>query len=351
MAALSDFDLGTLESQFQQWGLKAAHARPLLRRFYDADGCLDYADLPLDEFGRSTLRTLDRQLPPRQSKILYRHASGDATTKILIGFTGGGAVESVLMPAYRPDRAAGCVSSQIGCAMGCDFCASTLAGFERHLEAGEIVEQYLHLRALAAGAGRRLATLVFMGMGEPLHNLPNVIAAIQRIAHPETGALGWRQITVSTVGIVPGIDELARSGLNVHLALSLHAPDDETRSRLVPVNRRWPVQEILAAGFRYARITGRVLNIEYCLMRGINDSPLQADLLAHLVGGRGAHVNLIPYNPIGAGLSGKVYVRPEAVEVESFYQRLRLGGVVTHVRRPRGNDVSAACGQLAGAIR
>src|ERR1044072_8093925 len=151
------------------------------------------------------------------------------------------------MPPPRPDRAAGCVSSQIGCAMGCDFCASTKSGLERNLEAGEIVEQFLHLKSIAAESGRRLTSLVFMGMGEPMHNLDNVITAIRRIAHPDLGGLGWRQVTVSTVGVVPGIDKLADADLNVHLAISLHAPDDATRAKLVPANRRYPVTEIIAA--------------------------------------------------------------------------------------------------------
>src|SRR5205814_511592 len=158
-----------------------------------------------------------------------------------------GAVETVLMPSHREGVAAGCVSSQIGCAMGCDFCASTKSGLERNLEAGEIVEQFLHLSQAARFSGRKLRTLVYMGMGEPLHNLDNVIESIRRIAHHDMGDLGWRQVTVSTVGIVPGIDQLAAADLNVHLALSLHAPDDETRSKIVPINRRYPVAEIMAA--------------------------------------------------------------------------------------------------------
>ena len=144
------------------------------------------------------------------------------------------------------------------------------------MSSGEIVEQYLHLRQIAAEGGRRLNTLVFMGMGEPMLNLPDVMAAIRRIAQPETGALGWRQITLSTVGIVPGIEELGQSGLNVHLALSLHAPDDATRSRLIPANRRWPVQEVMAAARHYQQITGRVCTIEYCLIEQVNDSDAQA---------------------------------------------------------------------------
>jgi len=178
--------------------------------------------------------------------------------------------------------------------MGCDFCASTRGGLERNLSAGEIVEQFLHLRREAAGLGRRLLSLVFMGMGEPMHNLDNVLPALRRIADADLGGLGWRQVTVSTVGVVPGIDRLAKADLNVHLALSLHAPDDETRSRLVPANRRYPVAEIIAAAKRFLEATGRIPTIEYCLLAGVNDSDAHASALGRLLAGFRTHVNLIP---------------------------------------------------------
>ena len=182
-----------------------------------------------------------------------------------------------------------------------------------------------------------------MGMGEPMHNLPNVIAAIRRIADRTTGSLGWRQITVSTVGIVPGIDALALADLNVHLAVSLHAPDDATRSRLVPMNNRWAVADVMAAARRFEEQTGRIPTIEYCLLDGVNNSDEQAGLLAGLMRGFRAHVNLIAYNTIGASLSGVVYRRPTDQSVERFLQLLRDAGVVAHVRRTRGDDVNAAC--------
>jgi 23S rRNA (adenine2503-C2)-methyltransferase len=173
-----------------------------------------------------------------------------------------------------------------------------------------------------------------------------VLSAIERIAHPEMGNLGWRHITVSTVGIVPGIDTLAASNIPVHLALSLHAPDDATRSRIVPMNRRWPVAEILAAARRYQSTTGRIVNIEYCMLAGVNDSLDQANLLADLMHGFPAHVNLIPHNPIGLGISGVEYRRPDPHRVEQFAALLRESGAVTHIRIARGDDVAAACGQL-----
>jgi 23S rRNA (adenine2503-C2)-methyltransferase len=230
--------------------------------------------------------------------------------------------------------------------MGCDFCASTRAGLQRSLTAGEIVEQFLHLKAIAAAEGRRIVTLVFMGQGEPMHNLDNVMAAIRRIAGPDLGAIGWRHITVSTVGVVPGIDRLAASGLGVHLAVSLHAPDDQTRSRIVPSNRRYPVKEVMDATHRFYDQTGRVPTIEYCLLDGVNDSDVQAELLADLVGSARFHVNLIPYNAIGQGVSGIEYRRPPRERMDRFLGILRDRHIVAHYRATRGDDVNAACGQL-----
>ena len=170
--------------------------------------------------------------------------------------------------------------------------------------------------------------------------------AIRRIADPDLGGLGWRQVTVSTVGVVPGIERLADADLNVHLAVSLHAPDDETRSRLVPANRRWTVEEIVGAAKRFHERTGRVVTMEYCLLAGVNDSGAHAAALAALLGGFRAHVNLIPYNAIGEGLSGAVYARPSRERMIGFLNALRDAGTVAHFRDTRGDDVNAACGQL-----
>jgi 23S rRNA (adenine2503-C2)-methyltransferase len=343
MQAISDFDLASLERLLSQWEFKPSHARTILRSFYGENRPVFP---PESLIGRTLRERLSGNLKLMQTTIAGQHRSADGTIKLLIGLPGGQAVESVLMPAFRPDRAAGCISSQVGCAMGCDFCASARGGLTRNLTAGEIVEQFLHLRHQANSLGRRLASLVFMGMGEPLHNLSNVLAAIERIAHPDLGNLGWRHITVSTVGIVPAIDALAAANIPVHLALSLHAPDDATRSRIVPMNRRWPVAEILFAARRYQSVTGRIVNIEYCMLAGINDSLDQARLLANLMQGFPAHVNLIPHNPIGLGITGVEYRRPGIQCVEQFAAILRENGVTTHIRIARGDDVSAACGQL-----
>jgi 23S rRNA (adenine2503-C2)-methyltransferase len=347
MLALPDHDLDSLAALFREWGCKPAHAGKVLRAFYANAGELQLDEL---EIGKE-LRQHLAAVPRRRSRILTTHRSADGTLKLLVGFTGqaGGSAETVLMPGHRPDRGAGCVSSQIGCAMGCDFCASTTSGLERNLEAGEIVEQFLHLRQAASAQGRRLTSLVFMGMGEPMHNFDNVLGAIRRIADPDLGGLGWRQVTVSTVGVVPGIDRLAEADLNVHLALSLHAPDDATRGKLVPANRRYPVAEIIAAARRFYDRTGRVVTIEYCLLAGVNDSDDHAVALAALLDGFRAHVNVIPYNHIGVGITGMRYERPDSARVIRFLTVLRDHGAVAHARETRGDDVSAACGQLRQA--
>jgi 23S rRNA (adenine2503-C2)-methyltransferase len=343
MPAWTDHTSESFAEQIAGWGHPASHAPRLLRTFYNQAGRID---LDYREVGKGLIEKLKTETVLRQSHVMHNVRSADGTQRLLVGLAAGGAVETVLMPSHKPDRAAGCVSSQIGCAMGCDFCASTRAGLQRSLTSGEIVEQFLHLREAAAKEGRRLITLVFMGQGEPMHNLDNVIAAIRRIAGPNLGAMGWRHITVSTVGVVPGIDRLAASGLGVHLAVSLHAPDDETRSKIVPSNRRYPVMEVMDATSRFLDRTGRIPTIEYCMLDGVNDSDAQASLLADLVGAQRMHVNLIPYNAIGQGVTGVTYRRPPQERMLSFLNILRERRVVAHFRTTRGDDVNAACGQL-----
>ena len=343
MPSLADVDVPSLETALTRAGLRPCHALTILREFMDTH---TFAGLDPAIVGNGVIQYLQQNYGEQCSRILDKTVSSDGTTKLLIGLAAGGAVESVLMKGFRDGTAAGCVSSQIGCAMGCDFCASTRNGLERNLEAGEIVEQFLHLKHAAKAIDRRLKTLVFMGMGEPMLNLDAVLDAIRRIGEPRTGGIGWRQITVSTVGIVPGIDRLAEADLNVHLALSLHAPDDATRSKLVPSNRRYPVAEIVDAARRFLARSGRIPTIEYCMLAGVNDSDDQAYLLAQLMQNFRAHVNLIPYNSIGVGISGTTYLRPPRERQMAFLQILLQHKVAAHFRGTRGDDVNAACGQL-----
>ena len=315
----------------------------MLRAYYKTGYTNTWRDLRLP---RGLAERLEAEFLKNGPMQVARQVAEDGTTKLLLRLADGRTVETVMMTDFRGDRVAGCVSSQVGCAMGCDFCATTKTGFERNLTSGEIVEQFLALRREAAAVGKRVQTLVFMGMGEPMLNLDNVLEAVRRIAPNELGALGWRQITVSTVGVVPGIDAMAAADLNIHLAVSLHAPDDETRATLLPMGRRFGVEEILAAADRYQARTGRPVTIQYCLLRGVNDSPEQARQLAALVGTRRMHVNLLWYNPTGLSLRGVAYERATPEAGEAFAAELRARGIVAHFRRPRGRDIDAACGQL-----
>lgn len=341
--ALVDLDLPALEARLAAWGCKPSHAARVLRGFYARGGSLDPATprLPLGLLDRITA-----ELPATNASLAARQVAEDGTTKLLLRLADGRTVESVMMPDFRGERVAGCLSSQVGCAMGCDFCATTKAGFERNLAAGEIVTQFLALRREARAIGRTLQTVVFMGMGEPLLNLDAVLAAVERIADNRYGALGWRQVTISTVGIIPGIDALAATGLNFHLAVSLHAPDDATRARLLPMGKRFPIADILAAADRFQSQRGRPVTIQYCLLAGINDSPDHAHALAALVHRRRMHVNLLRYNFTGLSLRGVAYAPSSAAAADAFVAILRAAGVVAHFRRSRGPDIDAACGQL-----
>ncbi|MBI1840655.1 MAG: 23S rRNA (adenine(2503)-C(2))-methyltransferase RlmN [Verrucomicrobia bacterium] len=342
-AALSDMDIAGLAQRFSDWGYKPSHAARLLRAFYSG---VDLPTASLRGFPRGLMDRIRAEAPGSSTTLAAKQVAEDGARKLLLRLHDGRTVESVLMPDFRPDRAAGCLSSQVGCAMGCDFCATTQTGFERNLTAGEIVEQFLALRREAQTMGRKLQTIVFMGMGEPMLNLDAVLEAVERLADNSMGALGWRQITLSTVGIVPGIDALTQEGLNVHLAVSLHAPDDATRARLLPVGKRFPISDILAAADRFQARRGRPVTIQYCLLRGVNDSEDHARTLTELLGARRMHVNLLRYNPTGLSLRGIEYSAASEPAAEAFAAVLRSRGVVTHLRRSRGPDIDAACGQL-----
>jgi 23S rRNA (adenine2503-C2)-methyltransferase len=295
---------------------------------------------PLDELTnipRVLRARLADELPLALTVDTMQLADDDTTAKWLWRAADGAQIETVLM-RYSA-RATVCVSSQAGCAMGCTFCATGQAGFERHLSAGEIVEQVL--RAQHASP-QRVSNVVFMGMGEPLSNTEAVLDACTRL-HDDVG-LSARHLTVSTVGVVPGIERLTEFELPVTLAVSLHAPDDVLREQLVPLNRRYPLAAVLDAARAYAERKGRRVSFEYACIDGVNDLPHQADALAgRLTGFRGgAHVNLIPLNDT-AGYPG----RPsDGHRIAAFADRLRAGGVEATVRRNRGTTIDAACGQL-----
>jgi 23S rRNA (adenine2503-C2)-methyltransferase len=273
-----------------------------------------------------------------------------ATRKTLWRLHDGALVESVLM-GY-PDRVTACVSSQAGCGMGCPFCATGQAGLTRNLSTAEIVDQVVSFAGVAArgdlpASPNRLSHVVFMGMGEPLANYARVIEAVRRLTSPAPEGLGLsqRHITVSTVGLVPAMHRLADEDLAVTLALSLHAPDDDLRDELVPVNQRWKVAEVLQAAWDYAARTGRRVSIEYALIKDVNDHGWRADLLGRLLAPNLAHVNLIPLNPTPGS---RWDASPKPVEQE-FARRLRDAGVPTTIRDTRGREIDGACGQLAAS--
>lgn len=346
--ALSELEPHELAGVFREWGYNGAHAARVLRGFYATGGDWSGIGRGSDDWRlpAGLLERLQQEFGAPMATIAARQVAGDETTKLLLRLHDGRTVETVLMPDFRSERAAGCVSSQVGCAMGCDFCATTKTGFERNLTAGEIVAQFLALRREAAATGRKLQTVVFMGMGEPMLNLEAVLTAVRRMAENAIGGLGWRQVTISTVGIVPGIEALTATGLNVHLAVSLHAPDDATRAELLPPGRRFTIAEILAAADRFQARRGRPVTIQYCLLKGVNDEEQHAEKLATVLGGRRMHVNLLRYNATGMGLRGRVYEAASDAAAEAFAEVLRARGVVAHFRRSRGPDIDAACGQL-----
>lgn len=292
-------------------------------------------------------------LPPLLGEVRRLTADRGATVKTLWRLFDGARVESVLM--RYPRRTTLCLSSQAGCGLACAFCATGRLGLTRNLSTAEILEQVrTAARTLAdgglPGGPTRLTNVVFMGMGEPMANYARMIAAVRAIVAPvpEGFGLSARNVTVSTVGLVPGMDRLAGEGLPVTLALSLHAPDDTVRSELVPVNTRWSVAEALDAARRYFDATGRRVSVEYALMRDVNDQAWRADLLGELLTARGhgwVHVNPIPLNPVPGS---RWTASPGRVEAE-FVARLRAHGIPTTVRDTRGSEIDGACGQLAGA--
>ena len=306
-----------------------------------------WTDLPKDM--RSSVA--DRFFPDLMEPISTQTADEGQTVKVAWRGVDGSIVESVLM-AY-PNRVTLCISSEAGCGMGCPFCATGQGGLQRNLSAAEILQQLMVAnQQLAAGlipGNERVSNIVFMGMGEPMANYKAVIGAVRRLTDPAPDGLGMsaRGITVSTVGLVPRIRQLADEGIPVTLALSLHAPDDELRNELVPINTRWKVGETVEAAWNYARVTKRRVSIEYAMMRGINDQAWRADLLGDVLNSYGdwgwVHVNLIPLNPT----PGSKWTASDPKDEREFVRRLEAKGVPTTVRDTRGSDIDGACGQLA----
>jgi 23S rRNA (adenine2503-C2)-methyltransferase len=273
--------------------------------------------------------------------VVVQHSNDKQTIKGLFRLHDGNEVEAVLMQHHN-ERNTVCISSQSGCAYACAFCSTGQAGFTRHLTPTEIFDQARYFGRYLAQQGRKVSNIVFMGMGEPFHNYDAVMDAVRLLNDPHGFGLGHRHITISTVGVVPQIDQFAAEGVQVNLAISLHAPTDEVRSSIMPVNRKWPVAELMSAVGRYIAQSNRKVFFEYVMLEGVNDRPEDAEALARLMRGPLYHVNIIPYNTTPdakLGATGDQRIR-------AFSAILEAKGVACTVRVPMGRDIAAACGQL-----
>jgi 23S rRNA (adenine2503-C2)-methyltransferase len=331
-------------------GLPGFRAKQLSTHYFSrlVDHPAEMTDLPAADREKLVAGLLPELMTPLRTM----QTDSGTTVKTLWKLFDGALVESVLM--RYPDRVTMCVSSQAGCGMACPFCATGQGGLQRNMSTAEIVEQVvagaraLHRGEVAGGPGR-VSNVVFMGMGEPMANYKAVIGSVRRLTDPAPDGLGMsaRGITVSTVGLVPRIEQLATEGIPVTLALSLHAPDDELRDELVPINTRWKVREAVEAAWNYARTTKRRVSIEYAMIKDINDQAWRADLLGDVLTSYGdwgwVHVNLIPLNPT----PGSKWTASRREDEREFVRRLEAKGVPTTVRDTRGREIDGACGQLA----
>ncbi len=347
---LADLTSPERKALLEELGLPGFRAKQLSMHYFGR--LVDDPELMTDLPAHQRAELVAALLPTIMTPLRTMEADKGTTRKTLWKLFDGALVESVLM--RYPDRATVCVSSQAGCGMACPFCATGQGGLQRNMSTAEIVEQVVAgarsmTRGEVPGGPGRVSNVVFMGMGEPLANYKAVIGAVRRLTDPSPDGLGMsaRGITVSTVGLVPRINQLTEEGIPVTLALSLHAPDDELRNELVPVNTRWSVAETVEAAWNYARVTRRRVSIEYAMMRGINDQAHRADLLGDLLRSYGdwgwVHVNLIPLNPT----PGSKWTASDPADEREFVRRLEAKGVPTTVRDTRGSDIDGACGQLA----
>jgi len=338
--------LAQLEQQVERWGLPRFRARQI---FAWVHGRGVVSTEPMTDLARALRTDLAARVDLSPLSVEQEFCADDGTRKLRLGLADGRQVETVLIP--DGDKLTQCLSTQVGCGLGCRFCATAGMGLLRNLTAGEIVDQVYR-----AQVGTRPSNLVFMGMGEPLNNLDAVLDAIDILCTDIGANFSPRRITVSTAGVVPGINELGRRNANVGLAVSLNATTDEVRDELMPVNRRWPLRVLLEALRRYPLPRRRRITFEYVLIAGLNDTAQDARRLVPLLNGIRAKVNLIPYNPVarpnprGAGEPARQLRRPDAAAVEAFAERLRERDLSTFVRQSRGDDIAAACGQLVANV-
>ena len=294
----------------------------------------------MSDVSKAFREELNRDFTLDLPKIYKKQESKDGTIKLLLELEDGSKIETALMP-YNYGNAI-CVSSQVGCNMACAFCASGLLKKKRNLEVHEIVGQVIVMNSLLEEKGEHVSHVVVMGTGEPFDNYDNVIDFIRIINHPKALAIGARHISVSTCGIVPGIMKYAHEGLQSNLAISLHAPNDEIRNKIMPISKGYKMEELMSAVKYYEEHAGRRVTFEYIMLKGVNDSLECAEQLVKLIKGTLAYVNLIPYNPVDE----HSFARSEDKQVHKFFSYLMQHGVNTTVRKEFGNDIDAACGQL-----
>ena len=341
---LLDLDLCRLRDFFASIGEQAFRAEQVLKWIYHAN-VTDFAQMTNLSFElRQRLPELAVIEPP---KILGQQQSGDGTVKWLMGFGGGNAIETVFIP--EPARGTLCISSQVGCALNCSFCSTGAQGFSRNLSAGEIIGQVwqaAHALGHERNGSRRITNVVFMGMGEPLLNFDAVLPALLLLRHDLGFGMAAKRVTLSTAGLVPGIDRL-RGAVDVALAVSLHAPEDALREQLVPLNRKYPIRDLMAACARYVSDKHkRTVTFEYTLIDGINDHPEHARKLVKLLRRLPSKLNLIPFNPF----PGTHFRCSPPQRIHEFQSIVRSGGLIATIRKTRGSDIDAACGQLVGKV-
>ena len=332
--AISSMTLEQLENFVKEQGQPKFRAGQLFQWLHgrQVDSFSEMTDQP-----KSFLSVLEQECTIERLAVQQCQISKDGTRKYLFSLPDGNCIETVWMQYSYGNTV--CVSTQVGCRMGCRFCASTQGGKVRDLTAGEIAGE---IYAVMKDTGERVSHIVLMGIGEPLDNFDHVMDFLSIISSPKGVQIGMRNISLSTCGLVPKIKELAQKKLQLTLSVSLHAPINEMRSKMMPVNDAYPVEQLIAACREYQAITGRRISFEYSMVRGVNDSPATAKKLADLIRGMGAHVNLIPINPV----DGSPFTATDAAAVKRFQETLTKLGVNATVRRRLGTDISAACGQL-----
>ena len=331
---ISSFTLAELTAELKAMGQPGFRAKQI---FHWVHQKLVTEFSAMTDQPKTLLAKLEESFYIAAPKIERRQEAKDGTVKYLLRMADGNCIETVVMRYHYGNTV--CVSTQVGCRMGCRFCASTQAGRVRDLTSGEIAAE---IYTAQKDTGERVSHIVLMGIGEPLHNFDNVMDFLDIISCPEGVNIGMRNISLSTCGLVPGIDKLAERKLQLTLSVSLHAPDNVTRSSMMPVNDAFPLEKLIPACRRYQKTTGRRISFEYSMVNGVNDSPQMAKKLADLIRGMGAHVNLIPINPV----DGSPYSATDEANVRRFQKMLEDLGVNATIRRRLGTDISAACGQL-----